>query len=64
VGPQALADFLAERKTQAQENKWREAGLTPLRVIYYTYFEHLHHEPEDVYEMLKGYTYFILTRGL
>ena len=63
-GPQSLAEFLGTYKEQAQSKKWRDAGLSPLCIVYYTYWENFHHEPSDVFEMLKGYSYFILTRGL
>lgn len=43
-------------------NRYEEAGLSPLRCIYYSYLREFHKEPEDVLEMLKGYSYIEISR--
>ena len=56
-----LAQLFADNKEKTWVEKWKSAGVLPLRRMYYAYWERLNHEPSDVYELIKGYSYLILS---
>lgn len=64
---EGLADLalIVQQQARAQlDQKYTDAGLTPIRCVYYSYLKEYGKEPEDVLEMLKGYSFIQLTRSL
>ena len=62
VGLADLALLLQEEARKKFSDTYTNAGLIPIRCIYYDYLQTFHREPENVLEMIKGYSFLILSR--
>ena len=59
-----LALLVQEQAREQYAQKYTDAGLMPLRCIYYSYLKEYGREPEDVIEMLKGFSFIQLSRSM